>query len=131
MAQPLREVARRIGEDSDHDIGVLGCELLQLLDREPVADHPLVGDDVGRALAAVEQRNLAALARFTGSRIKTTLASRREASSALTESHSSPPHRAPCTMRQPGGLPFSVKVLATMRSRRQGKTRASLAPDLS
>ncbi len=39
--------------------GVLDRELLQLLDTEPVADHPLVGDDVGRALAAVEQRHLA------------------------------------------------------------------------
>ena len=39
--------------------GCCGPELMQLLDREAVADHPLVGDDVGRALAAVEQRHLA------------------------------------------------------------------------
>ena len=41
---------------------MLGCcvgELMQLLDREAVAYHALVGDDVGRALAAVEQRHLA------------------------------------------------------------------------
>ena len=36
-----------------------GGKLLQLLDRQPIADHPLVGDDVGGALAAVEQRHLA------------------------------------------------------------------------
>ena len=35
------------------------AELPQLLDREAVADHPLVGDDVGRAAAAVEERHLA------------------------------------------------------------------------
>ena len=39
--------------------GCCGRELMQLLDREAVADHPLVGDDIGRALAAVEQRHLA------------------------------------------------------------------------
>jgi hypothetical protein len=38
---------------------MFGRELLQLLDGEPVADHLLIGDHVGRAVATVEQRHLA------------------------------------------------------------------------
>ena len=59
VAQALGEIARQIGEDRDHDVGVRGREFLQLFDRQPVADHLLVGDHVGRAGAAVEQRHLA------------------------------------------------------------------------
>ena len=39
--------------------GCWAAELIQLLDREAVADDLLVGDDIRRALAAVEQRHLA------------------------------------------------------------------------
>src|SRR4029450_9405619 len=59
MPQTLREIARQIAEDGDHNVGMLGRELVELLDGESVADHLLVGYDVGRALAAVEQRHFA------------------------------------------------------------------------
>ena len=52
MPQTLREIARQIAEDGDHNGGMLGRELVELLDGESVADHLLVGYDVGRALAA-------------------------------------------------------------------------------
>jgi len=35
------------------------ADLAQLVDRKAVADHPVVGDDIGGAVAAVEQRHLA------------------------------------------------------------------------
>ena len=58
MPQPLGELARQIAQDGDHDVRVLDSEILQLLDTEPVTDHPLIGDDVGGALAAVENAYL-------------------------------------------------------------------------
>ncbi|ODS02277.1 hypothetical protein AUC71_16165 [Methyloceanibacter marginalis] len=37
---------------------MVGRQLMQLLDAEAVANHPLIGDDVGGAFAAVEQGHL-------------------------------------------------------------------------
>jgi hypothetical protein len=59
VAQTLREFARQIGEDGHHDVGMRGGKLLQLLDGKAVTDHPLVGDHIGRAGAAVEQCHFA------------------------------------------------------------------------
>ena len=50
VAQALGKLAGEVAENRDHDVRVLAGKRLELLDPEPVTDHPLVGDDVGRAL---------------------------------------------------------------------------------
>src|SRR4029079_4970612 len=56
MRQTLREIARQIAEDGDHNVGMLSREFHELIYGESVANHLLSGYDVGRAFASVSQR---------------------------------------------------------------------------
>jgi len=98
-------------------VAAIACRSLRLAPPVACTDMPCMTVATKLASAAGSAsagRSPSLFARFRRSRIATSPAARRDARTCLTDSHSSPPQSAPCTMRQPVGVRLSLKRSAVL-----------------